>query len=246
MKPLFFCVAGLLLTSQIAVGQSPTMVSSPDPQTNNMQDPSKIAQYTRGLEAMRDDSPFRGVSGSPYLEPRWLTAVITTQSKTVMQAVPLKYDVLRQRVLVRDPQKGDSLQVDENLIASFVLTDPGQLQDQRTFRRFTEAPVPAQAREFVEVLHQGKYALLKRYAKDIQQAGYSNAYLYDESPRAIEDKVTYYLTRTSGSAVPVKLRLKALQTAAPELSAALKEAGRKHPIVTEADAVALLQAVDRP
>jgi hypothetical protein len=195
---------------------------------------------------MRDDSPFKGISGSPYLVPRWLSAVITTRSKTVMDTVPLKYDVLRQRVLIRDQQKGDSLQVEDNLIASFVLTDPEQAQEKREFRRFLEAPEPEQAREFVEVLHRGKYTLLKQYKKDIQTAGYASAYLYDESPKAIEDKVVYYLARPNGSAVPVKLKMKALQSAAPELASALKEASRKQSIAKEEDAVALLHAVDKP
>ncbi|OUJ72643.1 hypothetical protein BXP70_17155 [Hymenobacter crusticola] len=198
------------------------------------------------MDAMRDDNPYKGVSGSPYVVPRWLSAVITTKGKTVMPATPLKYDVLRQRVLVLDPQKGDSLQVDETLIASFVLTDPEQPQERRAFRRFAEAPVPEQAREFVEVLHQGKYTLLKRYTKDVQLAGYSSAYLYDESPKAIEDKIIYYLARPNGSAVPVKLKVRALQTAAPELATALREASRKRSISQEQDAVALLQVVDKP
>ena len=246
MKLLFFCVTGLLLASQVAVCQTLISVTSLDPQTNNLQDPSKIYEYTKSLEAMRDDSPYKGVSGSPYLVPRWLSAVITTKSKTVMPATQLKYDVLRQRVLILDQQKGDSLQLDDNLIASFVLTDPGQPQEQRAFRRFAEAPESEQAREFVEVLHQGKYTLLKRYTKDIQTAGYSNAYLYDESPKAIEDKSTYYLARANGPTVPVKLKVKALQKAAPELATALREAGRKQSISQEQDAIALLQAVDKP
>ncbi|WP_188814414.1 hypothetical protein [Hymenobacter cavernae] len=236
----------LLLTSEVVVGQTPTAVTSPDPQTNNMQDPAKIQQYTRSLEAMRADNPYKGVSGSPYLVTRWLPATITTRTKAVMQAVPLKYDVLEQHLLTRDPQKGDSMQLNDDFVVSFVLTDPNRPQQKREFRRFLEAPVPAQTREFVEVLHQGKYTLLKQYGKEVQRVGYKDAANFDDRPTAIDDKVTYYLARANGPAMPIKLKLKALQSAAPDLASALKEASGKQAIATEDEVIVLLQAVDKP
>ena len=246
MKTVHVLAATLLLTSEVAVAQTPSAVTSPDPQTNNMQDPSKIQQYTRSLEAMRADNPYKGVSGSPYLVPRWLPATITTRTKAVMQAVPLKYDVLQQRLLTRDPQKGDSMLLQDDFVVSFVLTDPNRPQEKRQFRRFLEAPNPAQSREFVEVLHQGKYTLLKQYTKEVQRAGYKDAANFDDTPTAIDDKTAYYLAHANGPAMPIKLKLKALQTAAPDLASALKEASGKQPISTEDEVIVLLQAVDKP
>ncbi|GAB3291105.1 hypothetical protein [Hymenobacter tenuis] len=166
--------------------------------------------------------------GSPYADGRWLPAKLRMTNNMPLASVPLKYDVLNQRLMMRPVNRPtDSLQLDDRLLAGFVLEEPavgaGGVR-QRTFRRFTEAPVATQRLEFVEVLHEGKYALLKRYVKVLRKADYQGAYSTDRRYDEIEDKPLYYLRRPDGTAVPVKLTLKGIQTAAPELASALKAA----------------------
>ncbi|GGF13474.1 hypothetical protein [Hymenobacter cavernae] len=237
MKQAVLVLAGLLVT-KIASCQNNNLTNPVNIQEN-------INSIVKGSAAMTMDNRYAGVTGTPYLVPRWLSADITTRQKKVVAALPLKYDVLQQQLLMRDPQKGDSLLLDENLVTSFVLSDPSRMHDKRQFRRFLEAPNPAQSREFVEVLHQGKYALLKQYNKTLDKANYKGAYSVDQRSDEIQDKITYYLARSAGPAVPVKLNLKALQAAAPDLASALKEEGSKRPAKTEDDVVALLGAVDK-
>ena len=207
MKQLIFILAGLGL-SEGAVCQNNNLNNSANIQEN-------MNSILKGSAGMTMDNRYEGLSGTPYIIPRWLSATITTRQNKVMEAVPLKYDVLQQYLLMRDPQKGDSLVLDSNAITSFVLNDPSRLPEKRTFRHFLEAPNPAQSREFVEVLHQGKYTLLKQYSKEVQKASYKGAYSADRRADEIRDKTTYYLLGANQVATPVKLSLKALQAAAP-------------------------------
>jgi len=236
MKQLLLVLLGLLCTEN-AISQNNNLSNSPNIQEN-------LNSIVKGSAGMTMDNRYEGITGTPYLVPRWLSATVTTRQKKVVEALPLKYDVLGQHLLMRDPQKGDSMLLDDNAIASFVLSDPSRIPEKREFRRFLEAPNPAQAREFVEVLHQGKHTLLKQYSKEIQKASYKGAYGADRRSDDIRDKTTYYLLSAGKAAVPVKLSLKALQAAAPELAAALKDEASKRPARTEVDLVAVLAAVD--
>ncbi|UYZ64591.1 hypothetical protein [Hymenobacter weizhouensis] len=184
-----------------------------------------------------------GTIGSPYADPRWLPARITLTSKVPLAPVPLKYDVLNRRLLMRPVNRpADSLVLDDRTVVRFELEEPGGRR--RLFRRFEEAPVPTQRPDYVEVLHEGKYTLLKRYAKAVQKADYQGAYSADRRFDEVLDRPTYYLRRPDGSAVPVKLSLKALQAAAPELAPALKSAPNASAAKTEAEWAAVLAAAD--
>ena len=203
----------------------------------------------RGAPTVVPDSRYEGLRGSPYVVPRWLpTALTMIRSKVTLPPVPLKYDVFQQRLLMYNKQKGDSLQLNSDLISSFVLVDAGQSEKagQRRFRRFAEAPVLRQQLEFVEVLHAGKYELLKRYVKQLDKASYTGAFSADKRYDELIDKEEYYLRRPDGRLEPLKPTLKALQAAAPALAAALKAEADQQKLngKSEAELVALLAAVD--
>ncbi|UOQ76788.1 hypothetical protein MUN84_20145 [Hymenobacter sp. 5516J-16] len=187
--------------------------------------------------------------GSPYADKRWLPARLRMSNNVPLAPVPLKYDVLNQRLLMRPVSRpNDSLQLDDRLLASFELEEPALNTAgtrRRVFRRFAEAPVPTQRGEYVEVLHEGKYVLLKRYAKVLRKADYQGAYSTDRRYDEIEDKPMYYLRHPNGSVVPVKLTLKAMQSAAPELSAALKAAPNASAAKSDAEWAAVLAAADK-
>ncbi len=73
------------------------------------------------------------------------------------------------------------------------------------------------------MLHEGRYSLLKRYDKIVRKANYSGSYTSGERYDELEDKSFYYLRRPDATLLPIKLSLKALQAAAPDLALALKE-----------------------
>lgn len=161
--------------------------------------------------------------------------------------MPLKYDVLHQRLLMRQSYKApDSLQLDDRLVAHFTLDEPATaLTPARTrrFERFADAPEPRHRAAYVEVLHAGgRYALLKQYVKVLRKADYQNPYGTGSHYDEVEDQTLYYLRGPAARVVPVKLSAKALAAAAPDLAARLKQASPAPQ--TEADWAAALATAD--
>lgn len=184
--------------------------------------------------------------GSPYADQRWLLASLALNNALPLAPVPLKYDVLNHRLLMRAlPPLPDSLVVDDHLVVSFVLTEPVTSTAparQRTFRRFAEAPLLTQRADYVEVLHLGRYTLLKHYAKTLVPANYQGAYSSGRRFNEIENKPVYYLSTIAAGLMPIKLTFKALRVAAPDLATGLKNSGR--PLQTEAEWAAAFDAID--
>ncbi|MFC7669122.1 hypothetical protein ACFQT0_18525 [Hymenobacter humi] len=96
----------------------------------------------------------------------------------------------------------------------------------------------------MEVLHDGKYPLLKRYIKDLHRA--SSVSGFETKPGKLEmiEKVVYYLGQPQGGAAQVKLNLKGMQQAAPGLAASLAAVPGANRATTEADWAAVLKAAD--
>lgn len=208
------------------------------------------AEMQTNLKALVDGMPANiphgtaDLKGSPYADPRWLAARLTVSNNKPLAPLALKYDVLNKRLLMRENFKvRDSLRLDDRLVTGFTLEEPaanGVPARQRVFRRFLEAPDEKTRANYVEVLHEGKYTLLKQYVKTVRKADYQNAYSNDRRFDEIEDKPLYFLRRPNGSLVAVKLNQKSLSSAAPELGASLKKATPK----TEQEWAAALQAAD--
>lgn len=236
MKIHFLALLGLLLSTGAAHAQQDAAA-----QTN-------LNALAAGAPAVVPRGTADGFKGSPYADNRWLPAQITLTNALPLAPVPLKYDVLEHRLLMRAPTRPqDSLQLDDSRVLRFVLNEPATALSparQRTFRRFTEAPNPAHQRDYVEVLHQGRYTLLKHYLKKLNKANYQGAYNTDSHYDEIEDKSVYYFLTPEAKLVPVKLALKPLQGAAPALSAAIKTAADAQKPKTEADWAAVLNAAD--
>ena len=189
------------------------------------------------------------VYGSPYADNRWLPARVITTANTTTPLVPLKFDVLNQRLLMRPVDSPrDSMQLDDSQVISFELQEPAAkgaaTHPTRMFRRFFEAPVPTQRPEYVEVLHEGKCALLKRYVKTVHKGTPHTSFDSSQSHDEIVDRPLYYVSLAGASAVRVKLTLKALQDAAPQLATALAAVPGADKAKSEAEWVAALALAD--
>ncbi|GAB2780487.1 hypothetical protein HNQ93_001350 [Hymenobacter luteus] len=210
---------------------------------------SNLNALVNGSPTVVPTASAEATKGSPYADNRWLPARLRMTNKIPLAPVPLKYDVLNQRLLMRPVNRpNDSLQLDDRLLAGFELEEPALTATgtrKRTFRRFTDAPEPTQRTDYVEVLHEGKYTLLKRYGKALRKADFQGAYSTNRRYDEIEDKTTYYLRHPNGTLVPVKLTLKSLQAAAPELASALKAAPKSSAAKTDAEWSAVLAAADK-
>ena len=239
-KRLF--LAGIIWTggqaanAQSTNAQAAVRQSGLDMQTN-------ITSLVKGLAASLPNGSAE-MKGSPYVISQWLPGHITLSNKLTLQPVLLKYDVLHQRLLMRpDAKKPDSLQLKDQTIAQFILDESATAlrpARPRIFQRFADAPEARWRVAFVEVLHEGRYALLKHYVKVLHAADFKSAYgnnQYDE----VEDKQAYFLRRPDSSVVPVKLTLKSMLAAAPDLGPVLKQADTAK---TDMEWAAALNAAD--
>ncbi|RTQ52170.1 hypothetical protein EJV47_03855 [Hymenobacter gummosus] len=186
-----------------------------------------------------------GVKGSPYADARWLPARLVMTNNAPFDPMSLKYDVLNGRILMRvDSRPQDSLQLNDNLLAQFELEEPATLTTparKRVFRRFVEAYDPQQRHEYVEVLHQGQYTLVKRYVKTLRAGSRTGV---GDPDNQILSHQEYYLIRPNASAVPVKLNVKSISTAAPDLAERLKADAAAQKARKDADWTTVLAAVD--
>ena len=138
------------------------------------------------------------------------------------------------------------MQLNDQLVAGFELDEPATPLIPariRVFRRFTEAPDSRQKADYVEVLHKGRYTLLKRYAKQLVIANSHKAYGSSQNYDEILDQNQYFLLRPDKTLVPLKLTLKMLQAAAPEL--ALKTVPGVSKASTDAEWAAVLAAAEK-
>ncbi|NVO30048.1 hypothetical protein [Hymenobacter lapidiphilus] len=200
-----------------------------------------------GIPAVLPYNKSEGLQGSPYLEPRWLMARLRTSRNNQLAPVAIKYDVLAQRLLMRpDAARTDSLQLDDRSVVGFELDAPATASipaRTRYFRRFSEAADREQQSEYVEVLHEGRHTLLKRYAKKFVPAKEPQAYSYGPRLDQIRNENQYFLLRPDKTLVPLKLTLKMLQAAAPEL--ALKTVSGASKASTDAEWAAVLAAAEK-
>lgn len=241
-----YLLLGLGLVSASAHGQivqgAPTIQRDYSQQGAN--EFANITELTKGTNLLMHKT---NAIGSPFADDRWLLANVTLANKLPLAPIQLKYDVLEHRLLMHRPAPSpDSIELDDHQVASFLLMEPASNTGparQRLFRRFEEGP-GARQRDYVEVLHEGRYTLLKNYQKNIKREGFQGMYSNGIPTDEIEDASLYYLRTPEGALTPVKLNLKAIQTAAPALSAALKTAASAQKPRTEADWAAVLNAAD--
>jgi hypothetical protein len=231
----------LLLPAAVCHAQQPNIEQVGAAGQTNLQ------ALAAGSPAVLPNGPNHELHGSPYADDRWLPAKLVMSNKVPLAPVPLKYDVLNKRLLMRLVERpNDSLQLDDRLLERFVLQEPAtpiSPARERVFRRFTEAPISGQRTQFVEVLQEGKYSLLKQYVKVVQRAqngAYSNGNRFDE----VEDKPVYYVRKPDATAVPVKLNLKQIQTSVPELASALKDVQNAKTAKTDAEWAAVFKTLN--
>lgn len=231
----------LALLGRTATGQQPAITQT------GMAAQSNLDALVAGSPTVVPRGGAEGLKGSPYVDNRWLTAYITLTNNIPLAPIPLKYDVLNRRLLMRPINRpNDSLQLDDRRVVRFELEEAptgAEVKTRRVFRRFDDAPEPRQRTSYVEVLHEGRYSLLKHHGKMIRKANpgpYNVEVQFDE----VEDKNTYYLRRPDATIVSIKLNSKALQAVAPGLAAGLKESAAARTAKTDAEWAAVLDKLD--
>ncbi|MBF9140481.1 hypothetical protein [Hymenobacter properus] len=249
MKLELLLAAGLALTGLHVQAQ---IVNNPAVQRDYSKVGSNefgsLTDLTNGAQHLLTRSTKPGTLGSPYADNRWLAAEVTLNNKLPIKPFLMKYDVLEHRLLMYRPAPAnDSIELDDHQVAAFVLSEPASNTGparQRLFRRFTEATVGSQHLDYVEVLHAGRYTLLKHFVKTIKKPSFQGMYSDGAPVDEIEDAPEYFLKAPDGPLTPVKLSTKSLQAAAPPLAAALKTAVSAQKPYTEAGWASVLDAAD--
>ncbi|MBJ6109611.1 hypothetical protein JAO73_11350 [Hymenobacter sp. BT523] len=249
MKPSVRLLLGLCLAGASAHAQTSNIANLPvaqrDYSKEGANDYANLSNLTNGAPHLLSRHP--NTVGSPYADNRWLTAHVTLANKQPLLPMLLKYDVLdRALVMRKEAPSPDSVELNDSKVASFVLEEPASALGparRRLFRRFEEGPA-ARQRDYVEVLHEGRYALLKHHLKQIKREGFGGMYSNGAPIDEIEDASVYYLRTPEGTLTPVKLTLKALQAAAPALAEPLKTAAAAQKPRSEAGWGAVLDAAD--
>ena len=243
MKLLLPATLALLLTNSVTFAQmGPTGLEGAVGQSN-------LLDFTRGLPAMLPNGMEGNMVGSPYIDNRWLPARLDVPNARPLPPVALKYDVLHHRLLMRPQlsERPDSLELDDYRIAGFVLSEPATPLGpgrQRRFRRFEESSVPVQRTGYVEVLHQGRYAVLIYRRKTLLPADLQVAYGTGRRVPTIVDHTEYYLRTPDGQLQSLKLSLKSLQQQGPELAPALQVTLKTRTPSTEAEWGRVLDLAD--
>lgn len=155
------------------------------------------------------DNRYQGMRGSPYLFNHWIPADITYANNKTQTDVPVKYDVYANQLVMRRPQ-GDSVVI-VSLVSGFLLKDVNSGKN-RVFSRFKDTPTndPSLKEEFLEVLYEGKTALLVRYDKTLLKASYQGAYNANRPYDELQDEKSYYLRKPDQTLVKTKLNKKQL------------------------------------
>lgn len=243
MKLLLPATLALLLISPVTFAQlAPTGLEGAVGQSN-------LLDFTRGLPAMLPNGTEGNIVGSPYVDRRWLSGRLEVPNARPLPPVALKYDVLHQRLLMRPmlSNRPDSLELDDYRVVGFVLVEPATPLGpgrERRFRRFEESPVPVQRNRYVEVLHQGRYAVLIYRYKTLIPADLQVAYSSGRRFPTIVDHTEYYLRSPEGQLRAIRLTAKALQQGAPELAPSLQASLRTRTPGSEADWGQVLDVAD--
>ena len=223
MKLLGNCCGFFLLLSAAgtALGQAPAAGQSGAEMNVNVQ------ALVQGRPAMLPSSS-ADTKGSPYVLDKWVPGRLRLSNNVVLAALPLKYDVLNRRILMREDFKTqDSLQLDDRQVVSFTLDEPATPlapAQVRLFQRFSDSPDVGYRSAYAEIVHQGRYTLLKLYGKKLLVADHQTPYGSNRRENDIENRTQYFLRRPDASVVLVKLNLRALMAAAPDLAAKLAQA----------------------
>ena len=140
-------------------------------------------------------SVYENVSGSPYLNPEWITGKVIMSDAKRYEGVSLKYDQINDDVIFKG-KDGTALAVD--YVKEFKLAPYGEIADSTVFRSGFPAVKSNSAKSFYEVMVDGKSKLLKKTIKTINTSREYNSATVDKT---VVGTTNYYLVNQAGNIV---------------------------------------------
>ncbi|MCC3160006.1 hypothetical protein LJ737_22405 [Hymenobacter sp. 15J16-1T3B] len=241
----------LLATTLASLIATPLFAQQPTPPQNpggRLWAADNLDALLQGQMAHAYSAPRRNIEGQPFFQRTWQPGeIVLVNTKQRIGNILLQFDVFAQQLLAI-PRKGktDTLLLNTNIIQEFVVQDELIPDRLHRFRRLDNLQRTNQPWEYAEVLHEGKYSLLKRHGRQLYRSDAGKVFNSGRVQDRIVEDFSYFLQCPNGSIVPVKLNAKALSNAAPDLAAAINAelTQRKLSARNELEVVALLQAVD--
>jgi hypothetical protein len=176
------------------------------------------------------DARYKGVRGNPYFLPYWANAALHLKDGRTFMAVPLKYDIHQNQVVVRR-QKGDSIIINSSAINHFVINDI-TIGKEYVFKQFPDllSDQPRLKETFMRVFHEGRTSFLADNIKTIIKADYKGAYSTGRAYDEWVDETSYYLLLSDRKLVRIKLNKKSIMDSFPAHQAQLKAFAQKENI----------------
>lgn len=242
----------LLLTLLLGgAGLAPALAQQPAPANpgGRLWATDNLDALLRGQMAHAYHAPTLNAEGQPFFQRTWQPGeIILVNTKQRIGDILLQYDVYMHQLLAV-PRKGraDTLLLNSNTIQEFVVQDELLPDYPHRFRRIDALQRPDRPLEYAEVLHEGKYRLLKRHGRQLYRSESGKVFTNGRTQDRLVDHTTYFLQRPDGSVVQVRMTAKAISSAAPELATAINSelTQRKTSAKNESEVVALLQLVDK-
>ncbi|SNC65825.1 hypothetical protein SAMN06265337_1403 [Hymenobacter gelipurpurascens] len=241
MKKPLIGISLLLFTSLYINGtncQAQTKTTTP---ANKEQ---QAVDQLRSANSAADDTYFifnhryQGIKGTPFLSQYWQKADLRLQSDKVMKDVPIKYDLMENK-LIALRKEGDSIILASGLVKEFVLHDmalkPLMEPVDKLYRRYSFLQDSKLVDAYFEVLSEGKeVVLLKRVRKNMMRASQEASYNTGNNADQILSRTEYYVFAANGKAKPVKLSRKGLDKALEEVGVASR-AGLTNSVVVSSE-----------
>ncbi|MFN7119682.1 MAG: hypothetical protein ACK4TA_23000 [Saprospiraceae bacterium] len=205
-----------------------------------------VSPYNRGAKGF--DLRYEGVRGTPLLFDDWQTAKIQLADRDTFGATAKINVDLEQNLLILQLPGEKVGQVSPYKLKAFKIEDAASRQTQLwTVLREKEVEGTTNSQEkFYELLHQGKFTLLKSVKKTFKRANYKEAYSigarYDEYIKGVD----YWLREGDKPFQEIKLKRKSLDEVLSRYASRMERIikNQKLNVSEEKDVIKLLTALE--
>lgn len=235
MKPLLIFL--IIFNAWTSIAQQPF-----DPE-QNLRSLANLSPYSVGAQGF--DNRYEGIRGNPLLFDNWQEGNIHfVKQDTMSMLVKFNVDLVKQVVIVQ-LRDGSIGQIGATTIKAFQRKE--ERKPSRRWVVFSEKEVEkinSVRLKFYEVLHEGKYQLLKSTEKQLKKASYEGAYNNGERYDEFLTEVYYWLRGDGVVYKKVKIKRKDIESALPESAIPLAKT-QKLDLNNENDVIQLLSALDK-
>lgn len=205
----------------------------------NLKALGNLTPYAPG--AIGFDNRYQGIQGDPFLFSEWQDGQVQfAKQDTFSMSIKCNLDLVKQ-VLVVQMRNGSSSQVTATNIKAIQIKE-----GQRRWLTLSEKEVEninSVRLKFYELLHQGKYQLLKLTEKSFKKANYQGAYNIGNNYDEFLTETSYWLRSDGNRYTKVKMKRKEIEAMLPGTAAAFIKS-EKLDLSEEKDVIKLLTILE--